>query len=184
MRVIIPLASGVEEIEAITILDVLRRGGVNAVGVAVDDDAGLDVEGGHGLGLVADEVWNEADVDTADMIVLPGGLRGMQRLREDSRVLDALRRFNAAGKFIGAICAAPAVLQTAGVLAGRKAVCYPGMESHIQDAQVQQGAAFVRDGNIITGSGPGTAMAFALAVLEMIAGKKRRDEVAKALLVD
>ena len=184
MRVIVPLASGVEEIEAITILDVLRRGGVAAVGVSTDDEAGLDIEGGHGLGLVADELWDEADVDSADMIVLPGGGGGMRRLLADERVLEALRRFNAAGKLVGAICAAPAVLQAASVLAGRKAVCYPGMESHIQDAQVQQGAAVVRDGNVITGSGPGTAMAFALAVLEMLAGAKMRDEVAKALLVD
>jgi 4-methyl-5(b-hydroxyethyl)-thiazole monophosphate biosynthesis len=108
----------------------------------------------------------------------------MRRLLADERVLEALRRFNAAGKFVGAICAAPAVLQAAGILAGRKAVCYPGMESHIQDAQVQKGAAVVRDGNVITGSGPGTAMAFSLAVLEMLAGAKVRDEVAKALLVD
>jgi 4-methyl-5(b-hydroxyethyl)-thiazole monophosphate biosynthesis len=118
------------------------------------------------------------------MIVLPGGGGGMRRLLADERVLEALRRFNAAGKLVGAICAAPAVLQAAGVLAGRKAVCYPGLESYIQDAQVQKGADVVRDGNIVTGSGPGTAMAFALAVLEMLAGAKMRDEVAKALLVD
>jgi 4-methyl-5(b-hydroxyethyl)-thiazole monophosphate biosynthesis len=184
MRVIVPLASGVEEIEAITILDVLRRGGVAAVGVSTDDEAGLDIEGGHGLGLVADELWDEADVDSADMIVLPGGGGGMRRLLADERVLEALRRFNAAGKLVGAICAAPAVLQAAGVLSGRKAVCYPGLESYIQDAQVQKGADVVRDGNIVTGSGPGTAMAFALAVLEMLAGPKVRGDVAKALLVD
>ena len=149
-----------------------------------DDEAGLDIEGAHSLGLVADELWDEADVDSADMIVLPGGGGGMRRLLADERVLEALRRFNAAGKLVGAICAAPAVLQAAGVLAGRKAVCYPGLESYIQDAQVQKGADVVRDGNIVTGSGPGTAMAFALAVLEMLAGAKMRDEVAKALLVD
>ncbi|MGI5869209.1 MAG: DJ-1 family glyoxalase III [Kiritimatiellia bacterium] len=184
MRVIIPLASGLEEIEAITLLDVLRRGGVAAVGVSIEDEAGLDIEGSHGLGLVADEMWDEADVDSADMIVLPGGLGGMQRLAADKRVLEALRRFDAAGKFVGAICAAPAVLQKAGVLAGRKAVCYPGMESHIEDAQVQKGVDVVRDGNIVTGRGPGAAMAFALAVLEMVAGAEARAKVAKGLLVE
>ena len=182
MRVIIPLASGVEEIEAVTLIDVLRRGGVDAVGVSTDE-SGLDIEGSHGIGLVADELWDDADIDGADMILLPGGGAGMRRLLGDERVLSALRRFNAAGKLLGAICAAPAILQAAGVLAGRKAVCYPGMESYIADARVQTGAHVVRDGNVITGSGPGTAMEFALAVLEMLVGASARAEVAKALLV-
>jgi len=97
-------------------------------------------------------------------------------------LLEALRAFDTEGKFIGAICAAPAILQAAGVLHGRKAVCYPGMEVHVRDAKLQSGCNVVRDGNLITGTGPGTAMEFSLAVLEMLVGKECRDSVAKALL--
>ena len=183
MRVVVPLANGVEEIEAITLIDVLRRGGVEVIGVSMDE-LGLDVEGSHKIGLVADELWDDDDVASADMILLPGGGGGMRLLMIDERLLKALRVFNAEGKFIGAVCAAPAVLQAAGVLHGRKAVCYPGMENYIKDAKFQSGCHVVRDGNLITGTGPGTTMEFALAVLEMLVGRECRDSVAKALLFE
>ena len=180
MRVIVPLANGVEETEAITILDVLRRGGIEAVGVSIDE-FGLDVEGGHKIGLVADELWDDDEVATADMILLPGGMAGVRVLKKDSRVLEALRDFDKLGKFIGALCAAPAVLQVAGILKGRKITGYPGLESAVSDAEFQEGPV-VRDGNLITGTGPATAMAFSLAVVEMLAGADVRQTVAQALL--
>lgn len=181
MRVIVPLANGVEETEAITILDVLRRGGIEAVGVSIDE-FGLDVEGGHKIGLVADELWDDDDVAAADMILLPGGMAGVRVLKTDSRVLDALRDFDKQGKYIGALCAAPAVLQAAGILKGRKITGYPGVESGIPDAEFHGGDSVVRDGNLITGTGPATAMEFALAVIEMLVGTDVRQTVAKALL--
>lgn len=181
MRVIVPLANGVEETEAITIIDVLRRGGVEVTSLSMDE-FGMDVEGSHKIGLVADDLWDDEEVASADMIILPGGIVGMRSLKADERVLDALRSFNKAGKFIGALCAAPLVLQEAGVLVGRKAVCYPGMEVHLQDAVFQPNCSVVRDGNIITGTGPATAMEFALAVLEMLEGVQCRNQTASGLL--
>ncbi len=181
MRVIIPLANGFEEIEAITLVDVLRRGGIEVVTLSLDE-FGMDVEGSHKIGLVADEVWNDADVEAADMIVLPGGMVGMRTLKADARVLETIRLFDKQEKGIGAICAAPVVLSEAGVLNGRQAVCYPGMEANLHGAVFQPGASVVRDGHIITASGPATAMVFALAVLEMLAGSACRAETAKGLL--
>ena len=181
MRVIIPLANGFEEIEAITIIDVLRRGGVEVLALSIDE-SGLDVEGGHQIGFVADEVWDDDVVASADMIVLPGGLEGMRALKADDRVLDTIRAFHKQGKCVGAICAAPVVLHEAGILKGRKVACYPGMEASLPEAVFQPGEAVVRDGTIITGSGPATAMAFALAVLEMIVSPACRAETAKGLL--
>ena len=181
MKAVVILANGFEEIEAMTIVDVLRRGGVD-VSVLALDDSSLDVEGAHGIGVVADAEWEDEVVNAADIMILPGGGRGMEALRSDSRVLEALRRFDENGKFIAAICAAPAVLQKAGVLKGRKVVCYPGMEDQIKDASIQKGPNIFRDGTIITGSGPATAMEFALGVLEMLEGSAVRKEVADGLL--
>lgn len=181
MRVVVPLANGVEETEAITIIDVLKRGGVEVISVSMDE-FGLDIEGAHQIGLVADVSWDDGDVESADMIVLPGGMVGMRTLKADSRVLAALQYFNKNGKFIGAICAAPAVLQEAGVLKGRKVVCYPGMEANLPDAVFVPNCNVVRDDNIITGTGPATAMEFALAILEMLVGSECRNETAKGLL--
>lgn len=181
MRVIIPLASGFEEIEAVTLIDVLRRGGVEVVTVALDD-CGMDVEGAHKIGFVADEIWDADAIASADMILLPGGLVGTRALKADQRVLDAIRDFNKRGRFVGAICAAPVVLHAAGILKGRKVTCYPGMEGSLPEAIFQPDVAVVRDGTIITGSGPATAMAFALAVLEMLVSSECRAETAQGLL--
>lgn len=181
MRVVVPLANGVEEIEAITIIDVLKRGGVEVISLSIDE-SGLDVEGAHKIGLVADACWEDGEVESADMIVLPGGMGGMLALKADSRVLEALQGFNKAGKFIGAICAAPVVLQEAGILKGRKVVCYPGMEESLPDAVFVSGRNVMRDGNVITGTGPATAMEFALAILDMLKDSDCRNEIAKGLL--
>ena len=181
MRVVVPLANGVEEIEAITIIDVLRRGGVEVTSLSIDE-SGMDVEGAHKIGLVADACWEDGEVESADMIVLPGGMGGMLALKADSRVLEALQGFNKAGKFIGALCAAPVVLQEAGILKGRKVVCYPGMEVDLPDAIFMSGCNVIRDGNVITGTGPATAMEFALAILDMLKGSECRNEIAKGLL--
>ena len=181
MHVVVPLANGVEEIEAITIIDVLRRGGVEVTSLSIDE-SGMDVEGAHKIGLVADACWEDGEVESADMIVLPGGMGGMLALKADSRVLEALQGFNKAGKFIGALCAAPVVLQEAGILKGRTVVCYPGMEVDLPDAIFMSGCNVIRDGNVITGTGPATAMEFALAILDMLKGSECRNEIAKGLL--
>lgn len=181
MRVIIPLASGFEEIEAVTVIDVLRRGGVKVVTLSMDVRE-LNVEGAHKISFIADALWEDDQVASADMIVLPGGLDGMLALKADHRILDTIQGFHKQGKFVGAICAAPVVLYEAGILKGRKVACYPGMEASLPEARFQPGMAVVRDDTIITGSGPATAMAFALAVLEMLAGSTCRAKLAEDLL--
>ncbi|NLB68242.1 MAG: DJ-1/PfpI family protein [Lentisphaerae bacterium] len=180
-KAVVVLANGFEEIEALSIVDVLRRGEVE-VSVLALDTSQTEVVGAHEIRVIADGVWNDDVINSADAIVLPGGLGCMQALRADAKVLDAIRKFNAEGKYVAAICASPAVLQEAGVLGGRKAVCYPGMEDHIKDAEYCEEASVVRDGNIVTGSGPATAMEFALEVLETLHGKQVRDGVAGGLL--
>lgn len=181
-RVLIPLAEGVEELEAITILDVLRRGNINAIAISMDDEL-LDVVGAHDLTLGADICWDYLELDVADMIVLPGGMMGMNLLRADSRILEMIRQMDAKGNYVAAICAAPAILQAAGILKGRKATIYPGMEKEIPDADIQRDQDVVVDNNLITSRGPGTALAFALTLLEILTDRKTRDAVAAGMLV-
>ncbi len=183
MKVVIPVASGTEELEAVTIADVLRRAGIHVVMLSIDDEGGIDIDCAHGVGLVADEMWNSEEVDDADMLVLPGGLGGMEAFCDDRRVLDAVRRFaQSSDRYVAAICASPVALHAAGVLAGRRAVCYPGMEGRIPDAVYCPDEDVVRDGNIITSRGPATAMKFALFLVEVLAGRKTAEEVASGLL--
>jgi len=178
MRVLVPLADGLEELEAVTILDVLRRGGIETVGAALGES--LQVQGSRGVKLLADAVWDNLDLESFDALVLPGGGKGTEALAADERVLDAVRAFDVAGRFVAAICAAPTVLAVAGVLEGRRATCYPSCAP-------QLGAAFddapvIADGNIITSQGPGTAMLFALVLVRHFADEKTARRVADGLL--
>lgn len=178
MRVLVPLADGLEELEAVTILDVLRRGGIEAVGAALGES--LQVHGSRGVTLLADAVWDSLDLESFDALALPGGGKGTEALAADERVIDAVRAFDAAGKFVTAICAAPTVLAAAGVLEGRRATCYPSCAP-------QLGAAFdeapvIADGNIITSQGPGTAMLFALVLVRHFTDEETARRVAEGLL--
>lgn len=177
--VLVPLAPGCEELEAVTIIDLLRRAGVEVVTAGLD---GGPVHASRGVTLLPD-----TDLDTAlereyDMVILPGGAKGADNLGVDARVTELLRRMADSGRFVGAICAAPKVLAGSGVLAGRRATCYPG---HIQPDN-DQGVELVDepvviDGKVITSRGPGTAMDFALTLIEQLAGKAKRDEVEAGL---
>lgn len=174
-RVLVPLADGFEEIEAVTVIDLLRRAGIEVV------TAGLapgPVTGSHGITFSADTELKTALGQEFDMIALPGGLPGATHLAEDRRVIDVLQRFAAAGRFTAAICAAPAVLAKAGLLAGRRATSYPGVLAPDSAPGIQlSAAAVVEDGRIITSRGPGTAMDFALALIERLEGAGVRREV-------
>ncbi len=179
-RVLVPLAQGCEELEAVTIVDLLRRAGIEVV------TAGLEpgiVKGSRGTQLLPDATLDAVLGDDFDMIVLPGGMPGAKHLREDARIIGVLKRMAEEGKYTAAICAAPTVLAEAGLLSGRRATSYPGFLDKMDvPGMAYLEDAVVRDGKVFTSRGPGTAMDFALALIEALSGKARRDEVEAGLV--
>ncbi|MCB1867559.1 MAG: DJ-1/PfpI family protein [Gammaproteobacteria bacterium] len=179
-RTLVPLAQGCEELEAITVIDLLRRAGVEVVSAGLDAQP---VKASRGVVLIPDTTLDEVMSDSFDMIVLPGGLPGADNLNRDPRIHALLEKLNRNGKYTAAICAAPKVLASAGLLDGRRATGYPGvLEKTGQDGIAIDSGAVVRDGNVITSRGPGTAMDFALELIELLAGGAKRREVEKALV--
>lgn len=179
-RVLVPLAAGCEELEAVTIIDLLRRAGIEVVTAGIAPGI---VKASRGTQLVPDTTLDSVLRDEFDMIVLPGGMPGAQHLKEDSRILGLLRKMADAGKYTAAICAAPAVLAEAGLLAGRRATSYPGfLDKLVVPGMTYLNDPVVADGKVLTSRGPGTAMDFALALIEALAGKAKRDEVEAALV--
>lgn len=178
--VLVPLAQGCEELEAVTIIDLLRRAGIDVVTAGLDE--GL-VKCSRGVVLMPDATLDEVLDQAFDMVVLPGGLPGADHLDEDPRIQGLLRRMAEEGRFTAAICAAPKVLLNAGVLDGREATAYPGvLLADALPATRLLEQAVVRDGNVITSRGPGTAMDFALALIEALLGRDQRDAVEASLV--
>jgi len=178
-RALVPLADGVEEMEAVILIDTLRRAGWQVVSAAI---TGLTVKASRGVHLVADLAWGAADVDGFDVLALPGGAEGTSALMGDARVLEAVRRFVKAGKRVAAICAAPLVLQAAGVLAGCRATCHPGVR-HKLHATAWQPDRVVTDGCITTSQGPGTAFEFALELIRLYDGAEKAAEVGRGMVL-
>lgn len=179
-RVLMPLAEGFEELEAVTIVDLLRRAGIEVV------IAGLKpgpVTASRGTVLVPDSTLEAELAGTFDMVVLPGGLPGARHLEEDQRVLDLLRRHAAEDRYTAAICAAPKVLARAGLLDGKTATAYPGtlVATELPRLNLIQDPVVV-DGRVATSRGPGTAMDFALCLVELLVGQERRREVESHLV--
>ena len=178
-NVLVPLANGCEELEAVTIIDLLRRAGIDVTTASLE--AGTIVAS-RGTRLVADCTLEQARSRTYDMIALPGGLPGADHLRDDHRVIEIIRDTASAGKYVSAICAAPKVLIKAGVLEGKKATFYPGALTERELATIiPTDEAVVVDGRVVTSKGPGTAMDFALTLIELLSGRGRRDQVEEAL---
>ena len=178
-KVIVFLAEGFEEIEAISIIDVLRRAEVSVTTVSISKDK--QVKGAHNVPVVADKLFDEVDFASYDMIVLPGGMPGAKNLQEHEGVRKQIEAFEK-DKQIGAICAAPMILGGMGLLKGKRATCYPGFEAELIEAKITDEAVTV-DGNITTGKGPAFAMQFALQLVETLAGKGTRNEVSDGLLL-
>ncbi|MBF0294187.1 MAG: DJ-1/PfpI family protein [Magnetococcales bacterium] len=180
-KVLIPLAQGCEELEAVTLIDLLRRAGVEVTTASLTPGA---VHGSHGIGLLPDTTLEAVLHDDFDLIVLPGGLPGTTHLNDDPRIHALLRRMHQEGKLIGAICAAPMVLANAGLLQGKKATSYPTCmpEEHLPTMHYLAEEPVVHDGHLVTSRGPGTAMDFALTLAELLTGRANREQVEAALM--
>ncbi len=176
-KVLVPLAQGCEELEAVSIIDILRRAGIDVTVAGLD---AAPVRASRGVVIVPDVDLNVAMKNDYDMIVLPGGQPGTNNLKADVRILNIVQNMVAQQKYVAAICAAPSVLAVAGVLNGKRATSFPGALDAFPQVQ-QQPQAVVEDGKIITSRGPGTAMDFALILVERLCGKEKRQVVEAGL---
>ena len=178
---LIPLANGFEDIEAVTIVDVLRRGGVDVVTASLND--AREVQSAHGVRMTADRLFADVAEESFDAIILPGGGEGTENLKRSDALLAALRRQSEAKRLLCAICAAPIVLVQAGALAdGIHVTCYPTCQMELD--REWSPAPVVADSNVITGQAPGSAMLFALVVLQVLAGPSIAKKVARGLVTD
>jgi 4-methyl-5(b-hydroxyethyl)-thiazole monophosphate biosynthesis len=175
-QVLVPLAQGCEELEAVTVVDLLRRAGIEVVTAGLDSQP---VTASRGTVIIPDKSLDDVLEQDFDMIVLPGGAVGADNLNADKRVHTLLKRMSEGGKYTAAICAAPKVLATAGLLENRKATGYPGVleDLNLVHTDLTTTNAVQIDGKIITSRGPGTAMDFALALIEILLGVEARTNV-------
>ncbi len=181
--VLIPIAKGFEELEAVALIDVMRRGGIEVrVAYLEDEFQGDLVLGANGITLQADTSIKNVISDDFDMMVLPGGWGGTHALAENARVIELLQEFKAT-KVVGAMCAAPFALKKAGVL-GSEYTCYPGAKEDIDHPGYRDDMKVVTDGNVMTSQGPGTAVCFGLAIVERMVGKESMQAVKDGMLLD
>lgn len=176
-RVLVPLAEGFEELEAVTIIDMLRRADIEVVVAAL---AGSSVTGSHGIALSADAALDEVAGQDFDMIALPGGMPGAANLMGDSRIAGIIRRLHDKGGYVAAICAAPMVLAAAGVLGNRRATSFPGFLDGSTGLTLVDDPVVV-DGRVITSRGPGTALDFALELVAQLSGPDARKKIESQL---
>ena len=178
-KVLIPLAQGCEELEAVTIIDLLRRADINVITASLDESP---VTASRGTVIVADTTLDQVLDQEFDMVVLPGGLPGADHLNADDRIHQLLQRTANNNKHIAAICAAPKVLASAGLLENKKATAYPGVLEALELENTEVTTAVVQqDGNIFTSRGPGTAMDFALELISCLVGGAMRKQVEAGL---
>lgn len=178
-KVSIFLAQGFEEVEALTPADLFRRAGAEVTLVAIGDT--LSVKGKSNITVLADKLFEDVDFSDMDLLILPGGVPGTDNLKACDKLRTLLYDFHKEGKKLAAICAAPTVLGSMGLLEGRKAVCYPGYEGELKGAQVLDERVAV-DGNITTGRSAGAAMAFSLSLIGQLFGDGKAEEVSKSIV--
>jgi len=176
---LVPLADGCEEMEAVIIVDVLRRGGWRVVAAGVTDEI---VRASRGVRLLADMPWSRVDPDEFDLLVLPGGAGGTAVLSEHPAVLETVRCFVNGDRIVGAICAGPLVLQAAAVTEGRTLTCHPAVRADLTTGNVSDERVVV-DRPLVTSQGPGTAMEFALELLRLVDGDQAAADVAAGLVL-
>ena len=173
------LAEGMEEIEALTVVDLCRRAGIELSTVSITDSR--MVTSSHGITVQADEVLSDINFDEVDMIVLPGGMPGTLNLEACQLLMEQVEAFDKQGKYLAAICAAPSIFGHKGMLEGRSACCYPSFETELRGAQVSRNPVEV-SGHIITSRGMGTAIDFALSIVARMKGQSCADEIKKAII--
>lgn len=173
------IANGTEEIEALTVVDVLRRAGVDIKTVSINDTE--EVVMSHGTKMTCDLAFADADLSDADMLLLPGGLPGAYNLNDHEGLREALVKHAKAGKKYGAICAAPLVLGGLGLLEGKKATCYPGFEDQMIGA-TYTADVYTVDGNVITGCGPAATLPYSYAILEMFGLNQEADALREGMM--
>lgn len=168
------LADGFETVEALGVVDIMRRGGVEVCTVSVSDR--LEVVTSHNITVLADKLFDDCDFSDADVVFLPGGLPGTKNLEAHEGLCALIDKAFADGKYIAAICAAPSVLGHRGILKGKRATCFPGYEDEL-DGAIPTGEGFCVDGKIITGKGMGKTIDFALAILGALTGKDNAEQI-------
>lgn len=173
------LGTGFEETEAIAPLDLLRRAGVETATVGIN---GKIVYGSHGIGIEADLTLDQVEPASMEMVILPGGLRGVASIQASREALDLVRSAWENGKKVAAICAAPTILASLGILEGKNAVCYPGCEDKMAGAKMGNAAA-ITDGNIITGASAGCAVPFGLALIRALKGEEAARAVEAQIVI-
>lgn len=179
-KVLVPIADGTEEIEAVCIIDTLRRAGADVTVGSVD---GLQVTASRGVKLVADRLVGECVAETYDLIALPGGMPGAEHLRDSQPLVQMLKRQRQEGRRYAAICAAPVVvLQHHGLLDQRRATCHPGFADQLENAEAVENRVVV-DGPLVTSRGPGTALEFALKLVELLYDEELAAEIGQHMLV-
>lgn len=176
--VYILLGTGFEEIEALTPCDLLRRAGLEVALVGVN---GMEIVGSHGITVRADLTLDAAQAASADMLILPGGMRGVQSMLHSKAALALVQRAWEAGKYVCAICAAPTILAKLGIVGDAPAVCYPGMEPEMGNARIRD-ANVVRSGKLITARAAGGSIDFALALITALKGPEEAERVAKQIV--
>lgn len=178
-KILIPLASGFEEIEAITNIDVLRRAGLEVLTAGI---GGTEIEGDHGIKIKTDTTIEEVKAEDLKAVVLPGGMPGAANLKANSELLQLIKELYAEAKLCAAICAAPIVLEKAGILVEKQATSYPGFDKELNSANYSQERVVIDD-NIITGRGPGVAMEFAMTIVEYLIDEETKRELQKSMIV-
>ena len=179
VKTAVMLADGFEEVEGLTSIDLLRRAGFDVVMVSINET--IEVTGSHKVGFKADQTIADTNFDEFDMILLPGGMPGTLNLAKNAKLTEAILKFNGEGKTLAAICAAPTVFGALGILEGKKACCYPGMEDGLKGA-IKCTDNVVEDGNIITSRGVGTAIDFALCIITKYNGAAAAADLAEGIV--
>ena len=178
-RACVFLADGFEEIEGLTVVDILRRGGVEVTTVSIKEE--LSVTGRSNITVLADQTFRQTDFSKTDLLVLPGGMPGTTNLRDYEPLKALLKKFQEERRLLGAICAAPMIFGGLGFLQGRKATIYPGMEEKLEGA-IPVTDRVVTDGHITTSRGMGTAIAFSLSLLGQLEGEEKAEEIKRSIV--
>lgn len=173
------MANGFEEVEALTVVDILRRANIDIKMVSINND--LKVTGAHNIQVITDCLFKDVDYEKVDMLILPGGMPGTNNLKENEELKELLLKFAKQDKYIAAICAAPIILGEIGIVKGKKVTCYPGFEKYLKDSIIEN-KNIVKDSNIVTAKGLGVADDFALELVNILLGEQKAFEIKKAII--